>query len=190
MGGMRGMGGGSVPNGASLLLMTARVARRETVPFRFPARLSTSAPAQISGATLPPRRITLGFWAGQWQLSGRTFAMTDVAPDEIVGTGASQIWEVANVVGMMGMQMAHPFHVHGTQFTVLSRERANAPDGASSVVRAGLVDAGWRDTVLVMPGETVRLQMAFTTYPGLYLYHCHILEHEDMGMMRNVRVVA
>ena len=47
---------------------------------------------------------------------------------------------------------------------------------------------GWRDTVLVLPGETVRVQVTFTRHPGLYLYHCHILEHEDMGMMRNFRV--
>ena len=53
----------------------------------------------------------------------------------------------------------------------------------------GIADAGWTDTVLVLPGETVRIQIPFTTLPGLYLYHCHILEHEDMGMMRNFRVV-
>ena len=52
----------------------------------------------------------------------------------------------------------------------------------------GIVDAGWRGTVLVLPGETVRVQVEFTKHPGLYLYHCHILEHEDMGMMRNFRV--
>ena len=40
----------------------------------------------------------------------------------------------------------------------------------------------------MLPGETVRVQVTFTHHPGLYLYHCHILEHEDMGMMRNFRV--
>jgi FtsP/CotA-like multicopper oxidase with cupredoxin domain len=44
--------------------------------------------------------------------------------------------------------------------------------------------------VLVMPGDTVRIQVTFTQHPGLYLYHCHLLEHEDMGMMRNFRVTA
>ena len=82
--------------------------------------------------------------------------------------------------------MAHPIHVHGPAFRVLGREGG----GASTSVREGLIDAGWRDTVLVLPGETVRVQMHFTEHPGLYLYHCHILEHEDMGMMRNFRVVA
>ena len=44
--------------------------------------------------------------------------------------------------------------------------------------------------MLVLPGETVRVQITFSRYPGLYLYHCHILEHEDMGMMRNFLVTA
>jgi FtsP/CotA-like multicopper oxidase with cupredoxin domain len=59
---------------------------------------------------------------------------------------------------------------------------------ATNTLRGGIVDGGWRDTVLVLPGETVRVQVTFTHHPGLYLYHCHILEHEDMGMMRNFRV--
>jgi FtsP/CotA-like multicopper oxidase with cupredoxin domain len=49
----------------------------------------------------------------------------------------------------------------------------------------GLVDEGWKDVVIVMPGELVKVLMKFTLYAGLYLYHCHILEHEDLGMMRN-----
>jgi FtsP/CotA-like multicopper oxidase with cupredoxin domain len=57
-------------------------------------------------------------------------------------------------------------------------------------VREGFVDAGWMDTVLVMPGETVRIKIPFPRHQGLYLYHCHILEHEDMGMMRNFRIVT
>jgi len=51
-----------------------------------------------------------------------------------------------------------------------------------------MVDAGWRETVLLLPGETVRVQVTFTRHPGVYLYHCHILEHEGMRMMRNFRV--
>ena len=41
-----------------------------------------------------------------------------------------------------------------------------------------------------MPGERVQILVHFTRYPGLFLYHCHNLEHEDMGMMRNYRVVG
>jgi FtsP/CotA-like multicopper oxidase with cupredoxin domain len=116
--------------------------------------------------------------------------MMDVAPDEIVKAGSTQVWEVANVGGMMRQQMAHPLHVHGTQFRVLERTRGAGATTPASSVREGIVDEGWRDTVLVMPYDTVRLQLRYTQYAGLFLYHCHILEHEDMGMMRNFRVVA
>ena len=75
--------------------------------------------------------------------------------------------------------MPHPIHLHGKQFQVLKR---------SGVRHEGYVDEGWKDTVLLMPGERIRILVKFGDYPGLFLYHCHNLEHEDMGMMRNYRV--
>ena len=119
----------------------------------------------------------------QWLLGGRTFEMAGVAPEETVAAGSTGVWEFRNQANPMGMQAAHPIHVHGPQFRVLSRT-----GGAPNALREGIADAGWQDTVLVLPGETVRVQIPFTRHPGLYLYHCHILEHEDMGMMRNFRV--
>jgi FtsP/CotA-like multicopper oxidase with cupredoxin domain len=83
----------------------------------------------------------------------------------------------------MGMAMAHPMHIHGPQFRIVSRS-----GGGPNALRDGIHDAGWQDTVLVLPGEKVRVQIRFSSLPGLYLYHCHILEHEDMGMMRNFRI--
>lgn len=57
-------------------------------------------------------------------------------------------------------------------------------------VKAGLVDEGWKDTVLVVPGERVQALVGFHDDSGLFLYHCHMLEHEDSGLMRNDRVKA
>ena len=148
-------------------------------------RLSTFDSSWVGGPTAPIRRVTLGFQQGQWLLDGRTFDMMNAAPEEAVAAGSTQIWELVNEAGMMGMQMAHPIHLHGRQFRVVSRQGSTA---AGLAVREGLIDSGWLDTVLVMPGETVRIKIPFTRHPGLYLYHCHILEHEDMGMMRNFRV--
>ena len=112
-----------------------------------------------------------------------------------------EVWEFINqpgdmaadmMGGMGGMEeeMAHPMHVHGLQFQVL--ERQVRPEMAANweTVSAGYVDEGWKDTVLVMPGERVRLLLKFEDFTGLYLYHCHNLEHEDLGMMRNYRVTA
>jgi FtsP/CotA-like multicopper oxidase with cupredoxin domain len=76
--------------------------------------------------------------------------------------------------------------VHGPQFRVLERSGGSRKNS----LREGLVDDGWIDTVLVLPGEKVRTQIQFSRHPGLYLYHCHILEHEDMGMMRNFRITG
>jgi len=110
--------------------------------------------------------------------------MADVAPAETVAAGSTAHWEFVNAGGPMGMQMAHPIHMHGRQFRVVSRSGASP----SNALREGLVDDGWMDTVLVLPGETVRVQVTVSRFLGLFLYHCHILEHEDMGMMRNFRI--
>ena len=185
---MGGMMRGTVPNGAPLSLIAIQVVRREASTFRLPSKLSTfdaPAPREAPG---PVRRIPLSFQAGQWRLDGRTFEMMGAAPEETVSSGSTQIWELANSPGMMGMQMAHPIHLHGPQFRVLGRTRVSGPNTDGKGVREGFSDEGWKDTVLVMPGETVRILVNFTRYPGLYLYHCHILEHEDMGMMRNFKV--
>jgi FtsP/CotA-like multicopper oxidase with cupredoxin domain len=132
------------------------------------------------------RRVTLSFQRMQWLLGGRTFGMNDVAPEETVAAGSTRLWDLVNQPNPMGMDAAHPIHLHGRQFRVVSRTGGRA----TNALRAGIVDSGWTDTVLVLPGETVRLQVTFTRHPGMYLYHCHILEHEDMGMMRNFRVVS
>jgi FtsP/CotA-like multicopper oxidase with cupredoxin domain len=184
MGGMR-MREGAVRLGAPLTLLRLTVARRERVRASLPARLSSFGADWQPVADAPVRAIPMTFRRMQWFFAGRAFDMHDAAEDETVQAGSTHVWEFTNAGGPMGMQLAHPIHLHGRQFRVLSRSGADA----SNALREGIVDAGWMDTVLVLPNETVRIQVPFTTYPGLYLYHCHILEHEDMGMMRNFRVV-
>ena len=128
-----------------------------------------------------------------WRINGRTFDMQSVARDEIVHLGDMEIWEFENTIGsgmgMMGsMSLPHPMHIHGLQFQILERKISDAGRGAWETLQPGFVDEGWHDTVLVMPGETVKVLLKFEDFTGLYLYHCHNLEHEDMGMMRNYRV--
>ncbi|MGZ5000003.1 MAG: multicopper oxidase domain-containing protein, partial [Methylomonas sp.] len=92
--------------------------------------------------------------------------------------------------GMMGMMMAmaHPIHFHGQSFQILSRTVNNSDSAAYASVKDGFIESGWKDTVLVMPGERVRLIKPFQDFKGLFMYHCHNLEHEDMGMMRDFLV--
>ena len=90
-------------------------------------------------------------------------------------------------IGMM-MSMAHPIHLHGQQFQIVSRSVGADQEAAYATVRDGFIDSGLKDTVLVMPGETVRIIKPFQDFKGLFMYHCHNLEHEDMGMMRDFLV--
>ncbi|AEF98593.1 multicopper oxidase family protein [Methylomonas methanica] len=93
-------------------------------------------------------------------------------------------------MGMMGggmLDMAHPIHLHGQQFQVLRRVTGMVKADYASV-KDGYIDSGWKDTVLVMPGEEVEIIKPFQDYKGLFLYHCHNLEHEDLGMMRQFLV--
>ncbi len=83
--------------------------------------------------------------------------------------------------GMMGMP--HPIHIHGLQFQVLERNVNAVWEPMWETIRDGFVDEGLKDTVLLMPGMQIKALLKFEDYPGLFLYHCHNLEHEDMGMM-------
>jgi FtsP/CotA-like multicopper oxidase with cupredoxin domain len=90
-------------------------------------------------------------------------------------------------MGMM-MSMAHPIHLHGQQFQIVSRKISAESEADYATVRDGFIVSGLKDTVLVMPGERVRLIKPFQDFKGLFMYHCHNLEHEDMGMMRDFLV--
>jgi blue copper oxidase len=190
MAGMMGARGGVMstpllPLGARIPLLTIRIARRGRSDSPEPDRLSAFDRTWEISPEAPVRRVPLSFQMMQWKLGPGIFAMNEVAPEETVSAGSTHVWEFVNQGGPMGMQMAHPIHLHGRQFRIVGRI-GGKPDNS---LRAGLVDEGWTDTVLVLPQETVRVQIRFSDHRGLFLYHCHILEHEDMGMMRNVRVV-
>ncbi|AWF81882.1 bilirubin oxidase [Microbulbifer sp. A4B17] len=97
--------------------------------------------------------------------------------DQVVSLGDIEIWEIENTTNI-----AHPFHIHDVQFFILDRNGA-APE---------IHHAGKKDTVLVDAGETVRFITQFDDFadPDVpYMYHCHILLHEDQGMMGQFAVV-
>jgi FtsP/CotA-like multicopper oxidase with cupredoxin domain len=175
--------------GAPLTVMSCRVTAQKSSTFRLPERLCRFDSAWIPGLSAPPtRRISVDFAQMHWLLDGRTFEMAGPAPAETVRAGSTAIWEFDNTGPSMMGRLAHPLHLHGRQFRVLSREIEPAHAALREPFELGLMDEGWKDTVLVFPGERVRLLIRFSDYPGLFLYHCHNLEHEDMGMMRNYRI--
>jgi blue copper oxidase len=195
-GGMGGMMGGSaagLPQGVKMDVLRLEITRAGQAGPGLPDRLTLPGffSEQDAVNSRRPRRFDLTMhMAGL--INGRAFEMDSFASDEVVRLGDLEVWEFANLGGGMGMMggsdQPHPMHVHGVQFQVLERRLEGGSRRAYNTLSDGFVDSGWKDTVLVMPGETVRLLVKFDHYAGLYLYHCHNLEHEDGGMMRNYRV--
>lgn len=108
-------------------------------------------------------------------LNGRQFDMDRI--DDDVAEGEVEIWEISTNRSMMMGSAGHPFHIHGTQFQVLSR------NGEEPYLN----EKGWKDTIFVHAGETVKIIVRFN-YKGVFMYHCHILEHEEAGMMGQLEV--
>jgi FtsP/CotA-like multicopper oxidase with cupredoxin domain len=106
-----------------------------------------------------------------------------------MGMGGMHHGGMGGGMGMGGMMaMAHPIHLHGQPFQIVSRSIDSSREGGYATVSQGFINSGLKDTVLVMPGETVKIIKPFQDYKGLFMFHCHNLEHEDMGMMREFLV--
>ena len=93
--------------------------------------------------------------------------------------GATEVWEIHNFT-----VDAHPIHIHEVQFQVVDRQRFGP---GRAVRRPERWETGYKDTVIAYPGEITRVKARFDL-PGLYVWHCHIVEHEDHEMMRPYRV--
>lgn len=183
MGMMGGMMGGSgrqsiaAPHPFALFTVGRGIGRQA-----LPAHLAELAPVAVPGES-KRREFAITLSHMRWGINGRTFEMDEVAPYERIRFGDTEVWEFTNRTRMMAIP--HPMHVHAVQFRVL--ERLGTPAGLQGL-RAGFLDDGLKDTVLVLPGERVRVLLSFNNFRGLFLYHCHNLVHEDMGMMRNFLV--
>jgi FtsP/CotA-like multicopper oxidase with cupredoxin domain len=190
--GRSGMMGGrsALPNGGEFTVMRIYFEREAAETSELPDQLSTLQfyRQEDAGNRRRPRTFDITMQRMSWFLNGRTFEMEDTARNEVVKLGDLEVWEFVNQRG--GMSMIHPMHVHNVQLQVLERQMLPGLTEYWETVRGGYVDEGWKDTVLLMPGERVKVLLKFEDYEGLYLYHCHNLEHEDLGLMRNYRVVA
>jgi blue copper oxidase len=177
--------GGTWPEGAPRPLLELRVRKRVAYDRRIPDRLS--AIARIDTTNAPERSFRLGFAKGRWRINDRVFEM-GVSPIE-VARGTVETWLLRNY----HTSMPHAMHLHAFAFGVQSRETSPDAVAALAVDPQGRLptDLGRKDTVLVWPGESVRIAIDFThPFPGpqTYLFHCHNLEHEDAGMMLGVAV--
>ncbi|MBR0575159.1 multicopper oxidase domain-containing protein [Proteiniclasticum sp. BAD-10] len=145
---------------------------------------TTEVPSQL--VVLPKADATLSTGERSFQLEGMGIQGTINGKvydpdrmDETIPQGKTEIWTLTTTFGGMMQSGGHPFHVHGTQFRVLSRNGKEPPEE----------ERGYKDTVFVGVGEEVRILIQFK-HQGMYMYHCHILEHEDYGMMGQIMVTA
>ncbi|CAI2552672.1 Multicopper oxidase mco [Apilactobacillus kunkeei] len=122
----------------------------------------------------PVRKVVMSGMDEEVALDGKKFDMERIDAKQTMGN--CEIWEVTNTNDCEN-GMVHPFHMHGCQFEVLDR------DGHDPYPN----ETGLKDTIGVNPDETVRFK-AWFDHPGVFMYHCHIIEHEDGGMMAQIRV--
>jgi len=141
-------------------LMTVAVSRDAPVTAPALPNVLRVVPALDTTRVTTARVLSLS----QHMIDGKMMDMSRV--DITTHLGATEIWKVENLVGM-----DHPFHLHGFQFQVLDR------NGVPEPVRR------WKDTVNIPKHETVRFIVRFDDFPGKWMFHCHILDHEDHGMM-------
>jgi FtsP/CotA-like multicopper oxidase with cupredoxin domain len=174
----------SLPDGAPFDLVQFRIRGAASGGMPMPQRLSRLPPMRPGGDERPLR---LGFAKGRWRINDRVY---DTSATNIeVARGASEAWLLRNY----HTSAPHAMHLHGFQFRVAARETSPEHVAAMAVDDKGRLatDLGLKDTVLVWPGESVRIAIDFRMpYDDaqVYLVHCHNLEHEDGGMMLRVRV--
>ncbi len=177
----------------------------ETTPprfLRFPAQPSLPAATvtrplalleQVS-TTFPgsPAEVLLGTVAGDPNTAPGVWTerMWGDEVTENPAVGSTEVWEFYNATGD-----AHPIHVHEVLFEVVNRQPITVDEATQEVqVTPGSVptgpepwETGLKDTVVALPGEVTRIKAAFNKR-GQYVWHCHILEHEDNEMMRPYRI--
>ena len=122
---------------------------------------------------MPVRHVTMD---DHDKINGLRFSMERIDMEQELNS--VEYWDVTNT-NSSAAGMLHPFHIHDAHFLVLSRNGQKPSPNEINV---------YKDTVEVGPGEAVRLKVYFQN-PGVFMYHCHIIEHEDAGMMTQIKIV-
>jgi FtsP/CotA-like multicopper oxidase with cupredoxin domain len=156
---------------------------------------------------LPVRPIQLGFadvqgGSGHWHFCAKNDAGTVVCepynPDHPlqVVLGDSEQWQVVNT----DSYLAHPFHIHVNPFQVVNIEydqawldfysnKQNIQYNPVTKLPINPLDFVWRDTMLIHPCQKVTFNTKYEDFDGCFVMHCHILRHEDQGMMKQVEIL-
>lgn len=167
---------GSAQGKQGFKILKFKITQTVNDSFNVPASLSSinSIPASAATRTrnfvLSVMQMSGGMnMTGMHQINGKTYNKNRI--DETVTANATEIWEFDNSQG----DEPHPIHLHGVHFQVLERT-----GGRGQLIAS---ESGWKDTVLLLPEEKVKLIIPFASLTGIFVFHCHNLEHEDDGMM-------
>ncbi len=150
-------------------IMQFRVKRQAADRSRLPAKLN--APQAITAPKRIAKTWTFGLKGDAksgtfWSINGKAFDSTRV--DFKVPLGSTQRWRLRNV-----SPVTHYVHIHAEQWHTVTRDGRRPPPW----------ERGLEDTWRLDPGESVTVAARFTDYPGAFMIHCHMLDHEDHGMM-------
>jgi len=181
----------SIPTGLLQFRVTAAPAvDKSALPpkLRPVAPLHQSAGIKVRRMTLNEHDTRIGEPVG-FMLNETPF---DAPVTEKPLLGSTEVWEFMNLTDDV-----HPIHLHLVRFQILNRQSFRVPDymqfGKTTGLKTPILpepgEAGWKDTVQVLPGTITRIIVRFDGYVGRYLWHCHILEHEANDMMRPFEVL-
>ncbi len=163
------MGGGGGASEVTAMRCRVSLPRQPDAIVQPPGSLA-SAPSVVAGAGATVRTFSLGggMMSSLFTINGRVFDMSRV--DLVAPANSVEIWKFTNATGM-----AHPIHVHGVRMSLMARDGTAPPAH----------ERGLRDTFVVQSMETVTVavETAALASPTPLMFHCHILEHEDAGMM-------
>jgi len=185
-----------VKNDYNVPVMQIRVSRQKVAdPSTMPATLRP-VPKLTESAATRTRTLALGELDDPFQYPLAMLlnnARWNAPVTENPALNSTEIWELVNLT-----DQAHPIHLHLVRFQILDRRPfdAYAYQSHNSVRYRGApvapdpAETGWKDTVRADPGTITRIIVPFEGYPGRYLWHCHILEHQDNEMMRPFDVLA
>jgi blue copper oxidase len=174
---------GSMQGNQSFNILKFVVTKLVTDTFSVPTKLSEITTIAESSAikarvfTITSMQMQSGMMGqngGGHKINGKVYDKNRI--DEYVTANTIEIWTFDNSQGME----PHPMHIHASHFQILDRT-----GGRNQLIAS---ESGWKDTVLVMPGEKVRVIVPFSNLTGTFVFHCHNLEHEENGMMLQFQV--
>ncbi len=206
------MMGGETAVGSQYPIFTVRVTRETSDSPALPKRLAKIEAYRLDSVSNKDKPTPIAITQAHMSMliNGSEYGEDNPLPQERIALGSVQLIEIYHAggggmghgmmhgrgMGHMGMggmgmggmgmmmSMAHPIHLHGQPFQIVERSFDEGEPEFYATMREGFINSGLKDTVLVLPGERVRIIKPFQDFKGRFMYHCHNLEHEDAGMMR------